>query len=296
MDWLISKLSKNKRIERQMNSFDFSSVENSRQIASELVFNIYRGATAFLVFLMITLSLTLYILSGLGQFFILGLLISIVIFTVYLFYIHSLAKEWFMKKFAAANGMSYQKHAPLSSVNGRSFEKGSPVKMHHVISGEYKDHSVRLFKYESATKRGRYKFKYRFTTFEIVFKEVTFPFILLQSKKSAGFLRLGRNEKEVFLESPFNEQFRLFVTKKYEIEALQIFTPDFLKLLQEKIFDFSIEFSEKRVYIYTRDYLNNKSELQELIDIGHKIFDSTGLLLNRLHSDFRSLHQYYRDK
>ncbi len=209
------------------------------------------------------------------------------------------AHKKFMQEFARANSLEYAESAGIESVSGRLFSKGHSKKISNVVSGQYKEHPLRLFNYRYTVGSGKNSHTYTFTACEICFEKTDFPHILLHSKTMWG--RLGSvdmwgsdKDMQISLEDEFKKDFSLYVTQDYEIEALQIFTSEVLSFLQKEAKDFSIEFAGNRVYIYDNKVIYTSKELHNMYQVVQKIFDTVGGMANRLHDDFDSLHGVYR--
>jgi hypothetical protein len=218
----------------------------------------------------------------------------------YYAYVHSKVHAEFMKQFATNNGMEYLPQGYIDMVRGRLFSVGHSQTITHVLSGTYASHPTKLFNFKYSVGSGKHKQTYFFTVLEIAFEKTVFPHILLQSKTMSKFGytdAIGKvQDREIKLENHFSKNFNLYCTSGYEIEVLQIFTPDVLSFLQEKSSAFSIEFAENRMYIYDDTVIVKNSQLAEMLEVTKKIFDLIGPLCNRLEDDFRALHPYYKNQ
>jgi len=224
------------------------------------------------------------------------MIFSIILIMGYIGYIYDKAQAMFMKQFAEDNGFDYQKTASIETVYGKLFEIGHSRHISNVISGIHKDHPMRIFNYTFTVGYGRNSQTYSFTVLELFFEKVDFPHILLRSKKMSVYRGLMGKTESISLEDEFKRDFDFFVQKGYEIEAMQIFTPETLRIIKEKAAKFSIEFYGKTVCFFDNKKIGKNNDLQELYGVTEKVFDSMSPLLNRLYDDFKVLHKYYRDK
>ena len=226
--------------------------------------------------------------------------IPVVVIALYFGYIYELVERWFMQQFAKASNLAYQDSAPFESVQGRLFSQGHSRAITHVISGSYASHPMRIFHYTYETGSGKSSRTYRFTVFEVTFEKTNFPHILLQSRSMHKYGSADRSgevqDSEISRGEEIRKTFKLFATDGYEIEVLQIFTPDILRFLRHKGTHLSIEFAEHKLYIYDDLYIKRKKQLDEMYAVAKALFDVTGPLLNRLYDDFAALHPYYKDK
>lgn len=213
------------------------------------------------------------------------------ILILYFAYIYIKAKKYFIEDFAKKNNLNYQSSIPLKEVKGNLFKVDDFKKISNVITGNFKNNKARFFHYEYS--------EYKLTVLEIFFEKINFPYILLQSKK---MIRFGdyeyrkKTEKEIRinLENEFKKDYKLFVREGYAIEAMQIFTFDFLRFLRDENSNFSIELKEDRMYIYDDIIVKNRKDLEELYKVTEEIMNRIAPLLKRLKNDFEVLHPYFK--
>ena len=129
------------------------------------------------------------------------------IWLIYLMILRQKAIVRFIKVFAEENGLEYMKSAPLSSVSGKLFERGTGRSISNVVRAKFKDQDTRLFHYRYQVKQGKNTHTYSFTVWEITFEKTEFPHILLRSRKMPRYSTLHRNEKRVPLEKGFGKHF-----------------------------------------------------------------------------------------
>lgn len=209
-------------------------------------------------------------------------------------YFYLKAHQEFMKGFAVQNGMAYAEHGVLEDCRGKLFDIGHSRGVSNTISGHWNNYPIKLFNYSYTTGSGKNQQRHAFTILEISFSKINFPYIFLQAKNMWGFLAGSFGQgAEISIQ---NKKFRLFATKGYEIEALQIFSDQLLEYLLAHAPNFSIEFAENRINIYDDKTLSNKKDLLQLLDAGKHIIDSSGAFISRLSDDFAALHPYYASK
>lgn len=281
----------NKDTSTDLTSIKFNAERGVNQMAWKIVRDEHRYIGIVILSLAVFLSFAFIkvfspIVPSLFTIFVISLL--------YLAYVRHKAMTRFMRAFAETNGLEYIEKAPLSSVSGKLFDRGHSKSISHVVVAKFGNQKTRLFQYEYVVGRGKESKTYNFTVWEITFEKTEFPHILLRSRKMPRYSFLDRNEKKVSLERGYGKHFQLFVTRKYEIEALQIFTPEVLQMLCEKGANYSIEFAGKSLYIYDDTNVSNTECLREIYEVAREIFDRTGPLINRLHDDFADMHRYYR--
>ena len=73
-----------------------------------------------------------------------------------------------------------------------------------------------------------------------------------------------KNCETIKLEGDFNKYFTLYAPQGYEIETLEIFTPDIMAELIDYSKNFSLEFINNNLYIYPRKVIENGKDLYAL--------------------------------
>lgn len=223
--------------------------------------------------------------------------ILIPLLILYYSFIRSRAHKSFMMDFARINSFNYQENLPLESVKGHIFSFGHSKKIRHAISCKHNGKNIRIFNYEARTGGGKYQQTHFFTVFEIFFEKIQFPPIVLKVKRrwiDSLQTDFDKRVSRVSLEDEFRKNFSLFCAEGYAIEALQIFKPETLRLLEEKGLNFSIEMIDDRIYVYDRILVSTKKHIFDLYEVAQTVIDSMGPLLSRLSNDFEALHGYYR--
>ena len=245
---------------------------------------------AFILFLLLFVFLGYRHFS---TFLILTLYFYLPVFFIFYFHYRDVAVRLFIQRFAELNELHYERTGFLGTVSGKLFSIGDKRSIRNVVTSFFGDNPTRFFNYKYSRGFGRTIKVYRFTIWETKFRKVEFPHILLQSKKMPRFGKKAKNETKVSLKGNLDDSFRLYVARGYEIEVLQIFTPEVLQMLCDKSSEFSIEFAGNSMYIYDNTVVKNNKQLKELFDVARGIFDSAGPLINRLDDDFNVLHEQY---
>ena len=226
--------------------------------------------------------------------------LSLFIIAVYYGFLYEKASKTFMQHFAKTNGFHYEEMALRETASGRLFGVGTNRHISHVLLGKYQNYPIRIFNYEYVIGSGKHRQTYYFTVLEISFEKTKFPHILLQSDKMWRHSYrdyLGEvKDTQIHVQGQFEDHFKLYATKGYEVEVLEIFTPDLLMYLVEKAKYFNIEFSDNKITIFDDTTLSTKKELDLLFEIAKKILGSHGEIIDRLHDDFSALHPYYKEK
>jgi hypothetical protein len=201
-----------------------------------------------------------------------------------------------MQKFAEDRGFMFFETVSIDEVSGKLFSKGTDKKIKNIIKGLYDTNEFRIFNYSYRIGTGKNSTTYMFTVCDVEIKNTQFPHILLSSKTMEKYSMLSffdtTKVTKIKLENDLDNFFTLHCSEGYEIEALQIFTPELLDTLKKSGHAYSIEFSENNIYFYDDLILRKEPELDLLYLTMKNVIDHAGPLLHRLHDDFDALHQY----
>lgn len=207
-----------------------------------------------------------------------------------------IAQGKFMKNYAKLHNFSYQNIIDTSELKGRLFKKNSGT-ARNIITGVYNKFPIRIFYYTYST-GGENSRTYSFTVGEIEVEKTNFPHIFLKSNSMSRHISqdfFGQDKDiKINLTQNIEDTFNLFCTQNYEIEILEIFTPDLLNFLKTNAFNFSIEFAEDKIYFYDDIIIKNKKDLDQLYNVIQKVLDSSGQLFYRLHDDFEVMHTFFK--
>ncbi len=190
----------------------------------------------------------------------------------------------FFEQFAIANNFTYTKTGEVPNLLGAIFQVGHGAKNEDIITGEINHLPLRLFNYFYKVKQGKSSKQYATTILEIDFQTPVPPLLLLIDKHYFGDDLADNNltrVSKITLSTPLENHFSLFAETKFEIEALQIFTPEFLQLLYEKYSLLNLDLVDTKLYIYTKGLVTKKTELALIMEFVGLI---SGKLINQLPS------------
>jgi len=188
----------------------------------------------------------------------------------------------FMQQFAVANGFSYSGNGSLVGLDGVQFRIGYNKSASDYINGTFENCPISLFSYRYTTGYGRDSSTYKCTVFKLKF-DTRMPDILLKNKQQY----LGEafpGKADLKLEGDFNNYFTLSVPAGYEIEALQVFTPDVMAELIDKSRDFSVEIVNDHLFIYAHKAISSKKELYAFYELAEYFIKKLGPVLKRMKS------------
>jgi len=126
--------------------------------------------------------------------------------------------------------------------------------------------------------------------------DIAMPDILLQSTAHAfgeslfGNSSVGHTLK---LEGDFNKYFTLSVPDGYEIEVLEIFSPDVMADLIDKAKNFSLEIVNGYLFIYDSKIVGAKEELYALYKLAQYFVEKLGPVLSRMKPSLENMNKEY---
>ena len=205
------------------------------------------------------------------------------IFFGYLGVIYSKVREAFWMQIASKYGWTYTRYKNTLKEKALLFSMGDSIEVGHGITGNYNDQPFHIFEYTYEVGHGKHKATFSFTVFEIKFTG-TFPHLYL-NYKSDGYANtpaLFSSLATLSLPPEFENEFKLYAPKEYEIETLEIFTPDILSHLLDCGWKHDMEFVEGELVIYRRSHFNNFNDLDAELNKIKKFVDILSPKLNRL--------------
>lgn len=178
---------------------------------------------------------------------------------LYVFAAQNKIRTSFWKRFAELNGWQYKYYGDPDQEKGIMFRQGNGRHISQYIEGSIDDRTFRIFNYEFSTGSGKTKQTYCYTVFAFKFNG-SFPHIYLNNRFNYYGVNIG---EKISLPGEFEKKFSLSAPKKYEIEALEIFTPDVLANLLDNGFTHDVEFVDQEMLIFTYGQLNNFEKLEK---------------------------------
>lgn len=181
-------------------------------------------------------------------------------FFVFLYFIliESKIRILFWKQFAELNGWKYKDRSDPSQEQGIMFRQGHGRIIHHCIEGMIDERNFRIFNYNFSIGSGKHRKTYFYTIFAFKF-DGTFPHIYLNDKAYSYSIRIGES---IPLPTEFEKSFSLSAPKEYEIEALEIFTPDVLVSLLDNKFGHDVEFVNQEMLIFFDGQISGSEQLE----------------------------------
>ncbi len=178
---------------------------------------------------------------------------------LYVIYVNQKIRKRFWMEFASVNSWQYLEQGNPEQESGVMFRQGDRRSISNVISGFINGRQFRIFSYSFGVGQGKSERIYNYTVFAFKFNGV-FPHIYLNNKHNSYGVSVGET---VHLPSEFEKRFTLSTPRKYEVEALEIFTPDVMVNLLDDKFSHDVEFVNSEVLIFTSGVMNSSKKLAE---------------------------------
>lgn len=184
----------------------------------------------------------------------------------------SKARVSFWKEIAEINGWQYKGNVPQINEEGIMFRQGDERSASNYIEGNIDERHFRMFNYVFRVGSGKNKRSYQYTVFAFKFNG-SFPHIYLNNKHNSYNISTGES---VPVPAEFEKMFTLSAPRKYEVEALEIFTPDVFSKLLDGGFTHDIEFVDHELIMFIdgstdtfeklEKEFNRAMELEDLLD------------------------------
>jgi len=212
--------------------------------------------------------------EAIGSMFFFPLILSI----TFLAFIGRKVKGEFWRQFSVRNGFSYASTHDISAERGVMFKEGRNHSAEHLIQGIFQGVPMKIFNYEFDNPAGKHSKHHFYVVFEFTFKG-EFPHLYLDRLRDGYGMKVG---EKIPLSAEFEKKFRLYAPREYEIEALQVFTPDILFTLLEDNFRHDIEIVDGELLIFIRRGINSINELEREFKNAFRIYELFVPTLNRM--------------
>ncbi len=203
----------------------------------------------------------------------------------------------FYQQFASMNKYNFT-HSDINIVeDGVLFREGRDRIKLNIISGKFKNHSIALFNYSFTVGQRKSQHTYFYTVFEIDYdKRIPRMFLRSDRYKLLMFKPDFQNGRRLRLEGDFDKHFDLFVEEKFEIEALQIFTPDIMHKLMTDWSKFTLEFTNDKIYIYIVDKISKKEDIQSMYNLAKYLIDRLAPIISNMESSTTAMQERFSTK
>lgn len=215
-------------------------------------------------FVVVFLLITVGSIQKINQF---GLLIfgiwPIIFLLTYFLFIKIKAVTSLWMKIAKINGWEFRPTSDLKEEGAVMFQQGHSGIIFRRIDGAVDGRKFRAFNYMFTIGRGKHRRVYKYTVFAFKFNG-SFPHVYLNNKHNSYSVNIG---EKIPIPTEFEKQFILSAPRKYEIEAMEIFTPDVLYKLLDKKIAHDIEFVGQEMIIFIDGITNNFEKFEKEFNI-----------------------------
>lgn len=190
-------------------------------------------------------------------------------------------KEAFWKELASSYGYSFQSK-PYFLKDALVFTQGHSKRTGYGVVGVMQDVPFRLFEYSYTIGSGKNQTTYSYTVFEFTFSG-SFPHIFFNNMRNRALS--GARElflPEVGLPAAFSGKAKLYAPTGYEVEALEIFTPEVLSLLLEEKWPHDMEFVDKKLYVFSERTISRRADLETELERSTKLLSLLTPRLSRM--------------
>ncbi len=187
----------------------------------------------------------------------------------------------FWQEMAERYGYTYV-HRPYFQNNALILQEGKGEATGHGLMGTLHDRPFRFFQYRYVTGSGKNKRTHTYCVFEVVFSG-TFPHIYLNNTGNRDLSNLkGVFLPRLTLPPALEKNFNLHGPTGYEIEVLQIFTPDLLQHVLDSNWEHDIELVDQKLYVFREEPIRTSQELEYEVGRLQMLLEILAPTLNRM--------------
>lgn len=185
------------------------------------------------------------------------------------------------KEIAEQFGYTYEERPGIQS-NALIFQEGEKKYTQRGLSGILHNHPFRFFQYCYVTGSKDRPKTHNYCISEITFNG-TFPHIYLNNTKNRNisFLK-GLLLPQLSLPAELEGKFDLHSPTEYEIETLEIFTPDLLLHLLTMEWEHDLELVDQKLFVFREKPIQTKKEIADEIEQLKKLLEILAPKLNHL--------------
>lgn len=205
-------------------------------------------------------------------------ILPFVLIGMYIEAVRRQVREQYWQQFAVARGMTYRYKGDPAAEAAVMFRQGHGRKINHLLTGTYNGRVMRIFNYQFTIGYDRDRRTYTYTVFGLTLKG-QFPHLYLNKLRNGFGTKIG---EVIPLPAEFEKEFRLSAPKEYEIEALQVFTPDLLAHLLDVQLDYDIELVNQELLIFVTGQLDTLQDLEREFSGAGAIADRFAAVLDKI--------------
>lgn len=139
--------------------------------------------------------------------------------------------------------------------------------MTNIVTGNFQGMPIRVFEGKFVTGDAKTRSHHVYAAYAFQFAG-TFPHFYL-NRKDNKYTHVTQTLPRLALQHAFSQKFDVYVPKEYEMEALQIFTPDLLAYLLDTDWPHDVEFVDNTMFVVRKHIIQRRSEfLHDLESVG----------------------------
>lgn len=157
------------------------------------------------------------------------------------------------------------------------------------MSGVYNNFPLRLYTYTTTIGEGKGRHQLQFTVFETQYSGDVLDIILdshIHPFFVSPFSSLFTGKKKLSLEGNFDKYFTVYIPEGYEIETLEVLTPDIMQKLITNSSIFSFEFNSNKLFICAGKLITTKSELDAMYNFSKVLTTQLAPILAMVKNDY----------
>ena len=207
---------------------------------------------------------------------------------------YSKVEKLFMQQFASTHGLTYAGKGSDAGFTGGLFSIGHGHAVNHLITGNFEGHQISLFFYQYTVGSGKSARTYQTTVLNIAHEHPLPPVLLLVDNQYFGgfdpklsFSQPVKLKPELELDSRFD----LYCKEHYEIETLQIFSPDFIAKMMAGWKNFNLEFSGSNLVVFKSGKILNVEELENFFSLAKYMMTGMETVLKNISGSVQALNE-----
>jgi len=187
----------------------------------------------------------------------------------------------FWKEVAQLHGYTYV-HRPYFEESALVFQQGHSRATGHGLMGTVHDRPFRFFQYHYTVGHGKHPQTHTYCIFEVAFAG-TFPHVYLNNTRNRDLSSIkGFFLPRIPLPHELEKDFNLHGPKQYEIEVLEIFTPDLLLHLLDTKWEHDLELVDQKLYVFREQPVRTKQEFEHELGRLEELLALLAPKLNRM--------------
>lgn len=187
-------------------------------------------------------------------------------------------RQQLWQEFAVNHNWSFQPEGMPDVGHSLMLKIGRLHKFRYLISGEIDGRPLRIFNYRFTIGSGKASHSYSSTVLGFQSRGF-FPSAYLNYKRDNFGIWFRRS---ISLPEEFQKKFQLTSPKEYELEALQIFTPDLLAFILDSNLWFDLELVNQELLVFVYDEINSLEQVEKILNQVVSLVQQLGPVLDNM--------------